>query len=90
MLGRTLQVTSPLLAGLVGGGIAYHNYTTEQIDKLNREFYSELEYYRNNGYKQDLSELKYMLGIDDNAQTEDVIREAEKTYKEMSAELKEK
>lgn len=90
MLGRTLQVTSPLLAGLIGGGIAYHNYTTEQIDKLNREFYSELEYYRNNGYKQDLSELKYMLGMDDNAQTEDVIREAEKMYKEMSAELKEK
>lgn len=90
MLGRTLQVVNPLLAGLVGGGIAYHNYTTEQIDKLNREFYSELEYYRNNGYKQNLSELKYMLGMDDNAQTEDVIREAEKTYKEMSADLKEK
>ena len=86
-LGRTLQVTSPLLAGLIGGGIAYHNYTTEQIDKLSREFYSELEYYRNNGYKQDLSELKYELGMDDSSD-EEVIKEAEKIYKELSTEMK--
>lgn len=86
-LGRTLQITSPLLAGLIGGGIALHNYTTEQIDKLSRELYSELEYYRNNGYKQDLSELKYELGMDDSSD-EEVIKEAEKIYKELSTEMK--
>lgn len=87
MLGRTLQVTSPLLAGLIGGGIAYHNYTTEQIDKLAREFYSELEYYRNSGYKVDLTELKHEFGMDDSSD-EEVIKEAERTYKELSTEMK--
>lgn len=86
-LGRILQVTSPLSAGLIGGGIAYHNYTTEQIDKLNREFYSELEYYRNNGYKVDLTELKHEFGMDDSSD-EEVIKEAERIYKELSTEMK--
>lgn len=86
-LGRILQVTSPLLAGLIGGGTAYHNYTIEQIDKLNREFYSELEYYRNNGYKVDLTELKHEFGMDDSSD-EEVIKEAERIYKELSTEMK--
>ena len=46
-----------------------------------------MEYYRNNGYKQDLSELKYELGMDDSSD-EEVIKEAEKIYKELSTEMK--